>query len=257
MKRPLHSRMRRRICAGLGLALPLAALASEPRAFAVISLVADELRIVGQQGTTGTALNQNEVAKIPLNFDLLEGHCLRAVTEAILKADTSATVAPVRLTEARHYAAPSVFAPGERAALPDDWLRMLRNGGVSHLVLLSKHRADARMNSGMQTFGSGRVEGLGYYVDNEMRLRQVGQAEVAKGFLSPYVYVRLSLIDVPSLAVIDSRTVVATKVLTAIGTKAGRDPWDVLDAGQKIETLKQMVSTEVQGLVPQLLQGIK
>jgi hypothetical protein len=257
MYRSLRSLIRRCVWLGLGLALPLVALAEEPRAFAAISLVADELRIVGQQGTTGTALNQNEVVKIALNFDLIEAHALRAVTEAILKADASATVAPVKLTDARYYASQSTFVQGERAALPDDLLRTLRNGRVSHLVLLNKHRADARMNSGLQTFGSGRVEGLGYYVDHEARIREVGRAEVASGFLSPYVYVRLSVIDVASLAVLDSRTVVATQVLTAIGTKAGRDPWEVLDATQKIETLKQMIHNEVQDLVPKVLQGIK
>lgn len=252
------NKARRAFCAvGVGLLMTATAAAAEPRAFAAISLVADELRMVGQEVVTGSALNNNPVETLSVGFDLIELQSLSALADAILKADAVATVAPVKLTEPRYYATRMDSEQGARASLPEDLVSMLRKGKVSHLVLLTKHRSEARMNTGINLLGTGYVEGLGFYVDRDTPLRQSGTSEVAKGFLAPYVYVRFSLIDVATLAVLRTEVVSDGRVLTAHGTKVGGDPWQILSPAEKVETLRRMVRAQTEAVVPRLLAGLQ
>ena len=246
----------RRVLLATALACSLAGsvhAADPPRTYAAISLIADGLRNVGHEGTTGSLLAANPVEVVPMNFDVLELPALRAVLGAVMAADSKAKVMPLKITDAAVYARQGNLVSGDRAALPDDMLAPLRQSGVTHLVLVTRHRAEARMDTGMLQLGTGNVEGVGFYLDRETRLKGIGRSELTTGYLAPFVYLRVALIDLSTLKVINSQVSTAGKVITAADKNVGADPWAILSDPEKIETLKGMIQRQIAGAVSKLL----
>lgn len=237
-------------------ALAMPALATEaPRTYAAMSLIADGLRSVGHEGTTGSLLAVNPKEVTPLDFDVLELPALRAVLGAVMAADTKAKVMPLKITDAAVYARQGDFIDGDRAALPGNLLDPMRQSGVTHLVLVTRHRAAARMNTGILTLGSGSVEGVGFYLDREYQLRMLERSELTTGYLAPFVYVRAVLIDLKTLRVVNSQVSTVGRVFTASGKTVGADPWLILSDAEKIQKLREMIQQQVTAVVTKLLAG--
>jgi hypothetical protein len=66
---------------------------------------------------------------------------------------------------------------------------------ATHLLLFTKQRHEAMLRLRDGSVGSGRLEGLGFYVDRAMRLQNPDTGEYYLGFLSPFAYFRVSLIE--------------------------------------------------------------
>jgi len=237
-----------------GLTVP--AWATEaPRTYAAMSLIADGLRNVGHEGTTGSLLANNPRVMSPLDFDVLELPALRAVLGAVMAADKNAKVMPLKITDAAVYARQGDFIDGGRAVLPGELLEPLRQSAITHLVLVTRHRAEARMDSGVLTLGSGTVEGVGFYLDREYQLRQQERSEVTTGYLAPFVYLKASLIDLKTLRVVNTQVSTYGRVWTASGKDVGADPWTILGDAEKIRVLREMIQKQVTSAVTKLLAG--
>jgi hypothetical protein len=117
---------------------------------------------------------------------------------------------------------------------------------MTHLILVTKHRADTRMNSGQVSLGSGRLEGVGFYVDRITRLQLLGTSERTVGYLAPYVYARVALVDLAAARVVAKREVTRGEVVTASQTGAGGgDPWGWLDEKGKLQALASMIERNI------------
>ena len=243
------------------LGLPGRALAqpsAEPRAdrvYAVISLIADALRVLGQEPTTGSRLSRSAVESMPLGFDVLELSSIRAVTSAVLTSDPLAKVLPLKITDPAIYSSQGDFLTGLKASLPSAINESLTGTPVTHLILVTRHRAEAKMRSGSQTLGSGNVEGVGVYLDRETRLRRLdGGNDPAAGYLGLYVYARLSLINIGSLSVERTQTVTEGTVFGVTGSQASADPWLVMDTPAKLNRLRSMMGQSLGAATTRLLE---
>jgi len=232
---------------------PAAAAEDSGRVYAVVTLIGDALRIVGDEPTTGTKIGRNAVEVVPLTFDVLEVAALKAATDAVLQADASARAAPLKITDPAIYAKQDEFFDGTRATLPEGILKPLRGSPVTHLLLVTRYRADARMDTGLLRLGNGKVEGVGYYLDREFRLRLIGTNEVTVGYLAPYVYMRVSVIDLATSTVEHTQISTTGKVLTASGTGTA-DPWTILDSAGKIMALRNMINEQLEATVPRVVR---
>ena len=234
------------------LAMPV--VANEPvRTYAAISLIADGLRHVGHEASTGSLLSTNPVEVVPLGFDVLELPALRAVLGAVMASDTKGKVMPLKITDAAVYKRQAVMVSGDKASLPDDMLAPLKQAGVTHLVLVTRHRAEARMDAGTAKLGTGWVEGVGFYLDRETPIKAIGQSELTTGYIAPFVYLRVALIDMQSLKVVSTQVSTAGRVITASNRNVGADPWTILSDAEKIETLKSMIQGQIADAVSKLL----
>lgn len=214
--------------------------AAAERVYAVVSVVADHLTVTGFETTTGSLVPQNQTERIELQTDELERSVLRAAVAAV-QASGSGRALPLLTDDGRLYAQQAQWIEGEQARVPGFLLQTLKAQNATHLLLVTKHRAEARMRSFDADLGTGRVEGLGFYLDRVTPMRRVESGERAVGYLAPHAYLRLSLIDVQAGRVLGSRTVTASTVLSAAGGGAGANPWDVMDSAAKFKVLDELI----------------
>lgn len=222
------------------------AQAQAQRVIGVMSLIADEFLVIGQEGTTGTKLDQNVRESVPIEGGAIERVVLGTVMKSVAQADASAKVLPMLVNEPRYYRGQRNWVDGEKATLPPEVTAALRGANMTHLILVAKHRADTRMSAKDISLGSGRLEGLGFYVDRITTLRLEGTSERTVGYLAPYVYASVTLIDLAAARVVAKREITRGQVVTASQTGAsGGDPWGWLDSKGKLQALSSMIEREV------------
>lgn len=229
------------------MSLPLAAawpaaLHAADAVVAIVSLAADQLTVTGFESTTGSKLDNNPQQRIALASQDLEKSILRAGLRAVADARAGKAV-PLLLSDAGLYRAQDRMLEGGSVALPPSLIATLQAQKATRLLLVTKHRAEARMKAADVELGSGRVEGLGFYVDRVTPLRREGTSEIGIGYIAPHVYVRLSLVDVADGRVLGTRLVTASRVHIASSADRGADPWELLDSQAKLKALNELIET--------------
>jgi hypothetical protein len=101
--------------------------------------------------------------------------------------------------------------------------------------------------------GSGHLEGLGFYLDREQKLRRSDTGQLGVGFLAPYAYIKLLLIDLSSGQVEREHAIAASRTISAARNKDGFDPWQSLDAAQKLAAINGLMRGEFKKAMPELL----
>jgi hypothetical protein len=249
--------MRRRAVLSAIAALPSAGLAplhaQETRAqrrYAVLSLVGDRLTVVGYMRKVGSAHDTNEQQVVPLNDTVLDADCLRAAEEGLGKADSGAPVSLLFAASRKQYEGHAGFFDGNKAKLPGDILAPMRSTGSTHLVLVTKLRAQASFEfvGGTRT-GSGWIEGIGFYIDRVTRTTNAATGQQGLGYLVPYAYMQASLIDLASSEVLRSERILASRLVGASQSEDGANPWEALAPKQKIDVLRGLVRRGVSGAV--------
>jgi hypothetical protein len=122
------------------------------------------------------------------------------------------------------------------------------------LVLITKHRADARLKVWHGFIGSGKIEGLGFYLDTVHRIRDGETNQRAIGFLAPFVYVDVTLVDTASHTVVRQTTITASETITAASNQTDASVWGALTTEQKMAALSRLLSKNLAAVVPQLVQ---
>jgi hypothetical protein len=102
--------------------------------------------------------------------------------------------------------------------------------------------------------GSGHLEGIGFYVDRDARMRRSDTGEVGIGFLAPYAYIKVILVNLALGEVVREHMVTASNTISAARNKEGFDPWDALDSTQKVAAINRLVRAELNKVVPAMLQ---
>jgi hypothetical protein len=219
-----------------------ASLAQDARVYAVMSLVADYLTVTGFESTTGSMLRLNQTERIDLQTDELERAVLRAALRVVNESGAGKAV-PLLTDDGRLYNGQGQLLDGEQARLPAFLLDQLLAQKATHLLLVTKFNAVAKMRSADQDLGTGRVEGLGFYLDRVTPLRRMEGGDVAVGYLAPHAYLRLSLIDIAQGKVLRSKTLTASTVVSAAGSSAkGANPWDVMSSADKMSSLSELIA---------------
>ena len=154
--------------------------------YAVLSLIGDSMTVVTYAAAVGSRLDRNVREAVPLKNPVFDRAAARAVEQALQKVDPQNTATLLAASAPNLFADQRKLFEGSRLALGDDLSTSLRASGNSYIVVLTKHRAQARLGTGW-TAGSGFLEGIGFYIDPDLSLEahQTG-TEAASGFLAPY-----------------------------------------------------------------------
>jgi hypothetical protein len=244
----------RKILAAVAMCVATGACAAE-RTYAVMSLVGDGFLVVTHRAATGSSLSPQTRAFMPLATPALDRAALLAVDTALRRAEPRAKVLLLggRDPVAIEAQSRTLGATDAAQAVADALLPHLPALGATHLVLVLKGRGVGRFQVDEGTAEAGTLEGLGYYVDSTLITRREAQFALAtRGFLAPFAYVDLALVDLATGKVVARRE--AREAAPKAATQSDSvDAWEAMPAAEKIRKLQDLLGKEAEATVPALL----
>ncbi len=236
------------------LACDVNAAAAQP-SYAVISLVGDKLDVVTFQPKIGSQLDSNTHQTLTLPQDELDIAALRAINRVLRATAPGAPVALLAASTPDSFADQDRIFSGSHVTLPAEVDAAVRREGATQLVLVTRHRGDARLRMADGYVGSGKIDGLGFYLDTEMQTEQRQTQVRSVGYIAPFVYVDVSLVDLASSTLLRQDTVMASRAIGASNKESSVHPWDALSSAEKLAMLNKLLSDELQRVVPSLITG--
>jgi hypothetical protein len=221
---------------------------------AALSLVGDKIEIVSARPEIGSRINQNRRRTFDDAEGTLDRYVLQAVERAVQRQERGASLAMLALPGSVLYEQPERAFDGRQVALPGSVVDALLAGRVSHLLLLTKVRDATRLPLYDTTSGVGSVQGIGFYVDSDLRLTVRSTGHTTEGFLAPFVYITISLVDVQSGEVLREEVVREMRSYATAENPNALVPWDVLSAEQKIDALHALIDRAVGEATVRLLR---
>jgi hypothetical protein len=225
-----------------------------PRSFAVYSEVAREISVVTFQEATGSRLDTNLVTRIPIPKAALDQTVQVLARQEVGKTDPGGKSWLIAPLDSDLFDARGAYVEGSTVTLPADLKAAMKERGLSHLLLFTRYRSDAALKAVNGMVGTGQLEGLGFYIDRQSPIKVKDSRMEGVGFLAPYLYVRVTLIDGATGRVLRSRRVVEGHVIANArpqGTAA--DPWEVMTPVEKVQRLSDMIMVEIGKVLPEVL----
>ena len=245
----------RRGFGALGLLLTLGAQAQTPPlpVIAVYSQVAREVSVVQFQESIGSRINNNVRQRIPVPDGGLDKVVVVLAGQALRQAMPMVNPWLVAPTDEDLFDTLQNATEGSKVAIVDDMMAALKERGSTQLLLFTRFRAEATLRAADSRLGSGQLEGLGFFVDTSTRIKRGDTNEVGVGFLAPYAHFRSTLIDVSTQRVLRTQTTTEGFVLSSARAQGSTHPWDVMTSSEKMNTLRDMLKTEIGRAVPELM----
>ena len=218
--------------------------------YAVLSLLGDRLLVAGSLTSIGSANSRHEF--IELGDSLVEGSALVAVKETIARLEPGATVALLRSRNAALFAIQeeSLDSHGGAQALADALRPRLESVSAKRLLLVSKLRRGTILRFADRYYErEGRLEGLGYYIDRGLRVKNPETGEPQVGFIGVFAYFRMSLVDTRTWRVVHEVEVAESR----LRGEHDKDPWETVSAEQKVKALQALVRDEMTRALPRLI----
>jgi hypothetical protein len=243
--------------------MTLAALAWTGEAVAdtyvILSLVGDHVTIVGQGSQVGSHLDQNQSEVVPLVESQLDDFAVRVADATIAKARPDAGVVTLRASD------PTLYK------LRDSWLdadvtdvqdlislvkKQLPPLPDAHLLLITPYRDQPELKTAYDARGSGKVSGLGFYLDAVTRMRRRDTMESGLGFLGVFANFQLVLINLQS-SVIEAHERVVLGTTHSSARAEDRTVWNALTQTQKTRALESLLRRGIENSLPRMLSSPK
>ena len=227
--------------------------------YMILSLVGDHITIVSQERQTGSHLDQNRHEVVPLTESRLDDFVVRVADATIGKVRPDASVIALRANDPTLYALRDSWLDGDaieiRELLPLIAKQSLPSPDT-HLLIITPHRDQPELKTAWDYRGTGKVSGLGFYLDPLTRLRRSDTMESARGFLGVFTHFQLVLINLQSNVIEAHERVVVGTTFSAARAE-DRTPWNALSPAQKIRALESLLKREIERLLPGMLSSRK
>ena len=231
----------------------VAAPADGPQKYIVLSRIGDALSIVGYRPTVGSRLDTNAHDTILTPEHTFDRVALGAAERALHRAMPAASVTMLGSTSSEPYPDREAFIDDHRLTSPA-WLDQAIAGcACDRLVLITKYSSDARVHGRDSSYGSGKLSGLGFYIDRDLRTRRGDTGERGRGFISPFVYIAVTLVDTRDRQVLAQRVVTASRMVSAARSTESADPWEALSADEKSRAITGIIEREVPKSIAEML----
>lgn len=236
--------------------------AETPRKYGILSLAGDSLMVVTYVPEVGSRLDTNDKQIYSLGANtVFDEAAIRAASATLQQAQPDAgRFLMLSTDEELHKAQNAMFDDPDNHQANRAYLKSLwKDQGVTHLILVSKYRADTELKFMDTTGGTGKIEGLGFYMDNRVEVTTFynkGGNESTQGVLMPFAYVKLRLIDADTLAVEREVRLKESQMATFTQDASERAvrTWSVLSAKEKTDYLDRLLRTAVSDGVQRLLK---
>ncbi len=231
------------------------ATTTAPQEYAVLSLIGDNLTVAQFSTTTGTIVNKTPRILVPVKTPILDDVALLAVEDVVKKTDAGARLDLLSSNDPVLYKFQNDLFnnTGDSAAAQTALRTVLKNTTAERLILVSKHRADAYFRLVGSQIGEGKLEGLGYYIDNTVSIRMVDSGATGVGFLAPFAYVKVSLLNARTLQVLRTKSIIESEVIANAGSaEANLSAWQVLSQQKKIDHTTELIRRVIQQAIPDI-----
>jgi hypothetical protein len=230
------------LCAATLAALCAVAHAETPEhRYVAVSLVGDELAYVGATESTGTLHPRGAVQSVPMKGEPFDRTVLEVLAGSVPRIQPKATLSFLAMSAPEAFAHQEDWFDGDKVVLPPALRGAVEKDGAGELLLVTKIRGEAAVTDGTTKWGVGKLSGLGFYIDRNTRMNDPELGHV-DGFIAPYVYVKLSVVDV------------ATWNVTAHHVVQSATPYTSLKPQQMMDTLQQSL---VEGLGEAVQRSLK
>jgi hypothetical protein len=229
------------------------AQAVEARRYVGLSLIGDKLTIVTYREQTSSRIDQNLRQEVKLKDSTLDRLFAAQLGRALAQAEPGARLSLLAPGQADAYEDQSRWLTGSKVVLPG-WLhREVSAEAASHLILLTKHSGVAEMPFSNGTSGGGQLQGLGFYLDGSVEVVSTESGQRRTGFVAPYAYFRMLLVDLKDSTLLRRIDVTAAQPVPAARNAESTDPWSALSQQEKMQLLAQLVVGEMRQRLPKLL----
>jgi hypothetical protein len=213
-------------------------------------------------GTTGSRLTQERVVTIPVKEPVFDDAAITAVAGVLKQREPGATVELLRAK------APSLFSlqdrllesPSGAKEARETLLATLKERKAAYLILVTKHRSRAEMLGEAHVFSDAqlqvlsgsrsdtrRLEGLGFYVDDLVKVQNLKTLERSMGVLASYVNATVRLVDAKNLEVMREVTITRSKIIAvARPLAAGFTAWDEATDAQRAQSLQALIRSALE-----------
>lgn len=243
--------MLRSALAGLMLTLAATSVAAQ-RKYAVLSSVGDRVTVVTRNMSTGSNVDTNRREPMDLAGPGLDNAVLLSAEDGIKAADPAAQTVLVAPRTPLAMQSAAAARDGNLEKWASEARGQLAGLGATHAIVIAKHRGDARLNVGSSSTGTGKLEGLGFYVDASYNAADDQGSQAALGFLASYAYVVIRVLDVQTGKVVGEEIVMASN--SAVPGADSLRAWDALTPERKVAALRTLATKEVEGAMPSLLK---
>ena len=244
-------------CAAMLFSVSLASHAqTAPRSYAVMSLIGNAVSVHTIRPEVGSRTNGDSKHVLAIAEPVFDVAALKAANNAILSFHPGAKVVLMTTQDAGLYLAQNaMFEAAEANKENRDYLvSLLKDRGVSHLVLITKLRANAAFKVRNGYTGSGRLEGLGFFIDDTTLLRDTVTNDSSIGMLTPFTYVKLRLLDARTLELVGEGDAAESTIIhrpSAVGN--AMEMWTSLTSATKVDYIDSLLVSGMKKAMPDLL----
>lgn len=223
--------------------------------YAVLSLIGDRITIVTFRESVGSSLDRNLRQSVPTPGGSFDRVAANAVATAVVDARPGSKTTVLDTDDPALYdrSAELAASPENLKPVAEPVAKEMAADGTRWLVLVTKWRGPARLEGADGAIGSGALDGLGFYIDRFHRTPASETGASGIGFLAPYAYFALHLVDLTTGRVVRSETVQVAVVLPDTRNDRSLHPWDVLTGAEKQQRLEALIRQGVAGAIPRLL----
>jgi hypothetical protein len=226
----------------------LAAAAAHAQRYAVISLIGDRMQIAYASGVEGQPVDRITRRYVALDDTTIDRAVLLAANDKLRELVPGSDPVLLQAFERTYFD----IDAGTAGII--DWIRQLvrkeKGPRVTHAVIVTKMQYDGIPALQKPYVGSGTLEGVGFFVGRESPPAGAGPNAGGPGFLAPFAYFRLELIDIAKGAVLREEKVVASRTFANSHTA---NPWANLTNAEKIAVLQDIIRRETANAVPRLV----
>ncbi|MGZ8260045.1 MAG: hypothetical protein ACXWUL_05770 [Caldimonas sp.] len=245
----------RRVVCGLAAVLALgtdafaqpAAATSSPPAYAILSLVGDQFTVVIRREETGSRLDQNIRKSVAIDSATLDDMAIDSAAGVLKRLKPVSPVLRFSIRDRRLFdLQDKLFADSaDSRGMRDALAKLAREHQATRLVVVTKWRDDARFRTVQGTTGSGKIAGLGFYVDPFERMSMTSSGEGAFGFLGPYAYLNVTVVDVASMAPVRAVQARESEMNLPVHSSGAVNAWETLTPAAKVDALERVLRRAV------------
>src|SRR5688500_1189752 len=247
-------RMNRYLAALALVLVSFCAQAQDGRRYAVLSLVGDKLLVVQREPSVGSHLDKNMRIFVELPDNSIDRAVVLAVDDELRRANPRSTPVLLASRDIRLYNAASVNADQKdgiarvfAAVKP-----VVSGTNATHLVLITKHRHRAMLRLADGHVGSGTLEGVGFYVDHGTFARSIHQNDAERGFIAPFTYLRIALVEIATGRVVAEEKVIGSEAVSHEVGSVG-NAWLLLSEEEKVARLTSVIRDVTAKNLPRVL----